>query len=78
MEVKKDTNAPVHDADVLINENRLHKKEIRCELTRLEATEGMVDYQYHELGTPHEDKGFLKKHLDKKRFRLLEVQNGLE
>lgn len=77
MEVKKDVDAPVRDADVLISENRLHKKEIRCELTRLEATEGMVDYQYHELGTPQEDKSFLKKHLDKKRFRLLEVEPGL-
>lgn len=77
MEGNKDTDAPVRDADVLISENKLHSKEVRCELSRLKATKGMVDYQYDDLGTPQEDKSFLKKHLDKKRFRLLELQPGL-
>lgn len=70
-------DAPIRDADVLIKESKLHAKEIRCELSRYKATKGMRDYEYDDLGTPEEDKTRFKKHLDKKRFRLLELQPGL-
>lgn len=75
--VSSDSNEPVRDADVLIENNELHKKEIRCGLSRLEATDGMGYYEYDDLGIPEEDRTRLKKHLDKKRFRLLELQPGL-
>lgn len=68
---------PIRDADILITENKLPKKEIRSALSRYEATKGVKDYEYDDLTTPTEDKTFLKKHLDKKRFRLLEIQPGL-
>lgn len=50
--------------------------EIRSALDPWKATEGIEKYIYDKLSSPKQDNSLLKKHLDKKRFRLLELHPG--